>query len=67
MGPRQMDSWHLAASLTTLSPQRSLGPSLVWVLKEHGTQNALYGHGKLQSPCSPTSMWPRVLIGTQAS
>lgn len=34
MDARQVDSWHLAASLTTLSPPRSLGPSLVWAPKK---------------------------------
>ena len=42
-------------SLTTLSPQRSLGPSLIWAPEEPGTQGALWGLGKLRSPCSHTS------------
>lgn len=59
---RQVDSWHLATSLTTLSPPRSLGPSLVWAPEEPGTQGAVYGRGKLWSPCSPTSMQPHILV-----
>lgn len=59
---RQVDSWHLATSLTTLSPPRSLGPSLVWAPEEPGTQGAVYGRGKLWSPCSSTNMQPHILV-----
>lgn len=35
---RQVDSWHLATFLPTLSPPtRSLGPSLAWVPEVSGT------------------------------